>query len=747
MGWPFVTVVLVIGFHFGPGFKQNKDVFSISQQQRKPSLSIAEKVFQGSLYLLLVTGFCALAGTGKLDVVSVALVALALLLRGYHLLKGKIVVIPERWTSIFTLLYFFFYALDYFLLSQSFVSATVHMVLFIMVIKIFSVQRDRDLIYLAVLSFLMVLAAAVLTVDTVFLFTFCLFMLIAMSTFVSMEMRRSERETRIITVSPPSENKFSRSLYAVAGVLAVSTVAVGAVVFFVLPRVSMGGYLQTLGSQTDFVTGFSDSVNLGGIGRIQQSNAAVMHIQVLNGVLSPDTKWRGISLATFDGRRWSNQGPDMPVVRSMRNLTINLAALRVVDAPMYSNSHRVTLEYRVIMEPLGSYVFFLATTPLSVNGPYGEVSISSGGSVIKAGDSRTIDVYEGESDTSDPSSLLRNSNSQVYPIPVRIAYLQLPRRLDRRIPALARTITTGAGSNYERAKAIEEYLRKNLGYTLDLPGDEADPLAHFLFERKQGHCEYFASSMAIMLRTLNIPARVVNGFRGGEYNDLNHTYIVRGRDAHSWVEAFFPDYGWATFDPTPSTPAQPGTDVSSRLALYADALHEMWREWVVNYDFTHQALLGTEISTKTNHFQGSVHKWYVGKYRQILRKIRNMRGTTTSGNMATISILAIIIMALPFLPRAWRALRRVKLLKNPGNAPRNSASLWYARMLRVMERKGIRKTPDQTPAEFASAIADPEVQKSVVVFTEHYERARFAGSTEDAVKLPELYEELHEILL
>jgi len=134
MGWPFVTVVLVIRFHFGPGFKQNKDVFSISQQHRKPSLSIAEKVFQGSLYLLLVTGFCALASTGKLDVVSVALVALALLLRGYHLLKGKIVVIPERWTSIFTLLYFFFYALDYFLLSQSFVSATVHMVLFIMVI-------------------------------------------------------------------------------------------------------------------------------------------------------------------------------------------------------------------------------------------------------------------------------------------------------------------------------------------------------------------------------------------------------------------------------------------------------------------------------------------------------------------------------------------------------------------------------------------------------------------------------------
>jgi transglutaminase-like putative cysteine protease len=720
-------------------------VFSVAKGQ-KPSVSIAEKFFQGSLYLLLVMGFCALAGTARLDALSLTLVALALLVRGYHLLKGKTVVIAERWTSVLTLLYFVFYALDYFFFSQSFVSATVHLVLFIMVIKIFSVQRDRDLLYLAVLSFLMVLAAAVLTADTVFLFTFCLFMLTAMSTFVSMEMRRSEREARIITVAPPNENKFSRSLYTVAGLLAVSTVAIGVVVFFVLPRMSMGGYLQTLGSQNDFVTGFSENVSLGGIGKIQQSNAAVMHVQVMHGgVLPPDTKWRGISLANFDGRRWSNPVPDVSMARPMRNAPVTLWALRINDAPVYSISHHGTLEYRVIMEPIGSYVFFLASTPLLVSGPYDEVSVSSGGSVTKTDDARTIDIYEGESDTTDPGPLLRASSSQDYPPAVKIHYLELPARLDRRIPSLARTIASSAGSNYARAKAIEDYLRTNLGYTLDLPGDEADPLAHFLFERKKGHCEYFASSMAIMLRTLSIPARVVNGFRGGEYNDLNHTYIVRARDAHSWVEAFFPEYGWVTFDPTPSTAAQPGTDVSSRLALYVDALHEMWREWVVNYDFSHQARLGTEISAGANHLQGKVHTWYLGKYRQILRKVRNMRGSASFGNMTVICILAFVIMALPFMPRAWRAFKRVKLLKHPGNTPRNSASLWYARMLRVMERRGIRKTPAQTPVEFASTIDDPAMQKSVVVFTEHYERARFAGSTEDAMKLPELYEEVAAI--
>lgn len=715
---------------------------SIAQTAR-PGASVAERFFQISLYLLLVMGFCALAGTSRLDVLSLVLVAAALLIRGYHLFKGISFTIRERWTSLLTLAYFAFYAIDYFLLSQSFVSATVHMVLFIMVIKIFSVHRDRDLIYLAVLSFLMVLAAAVLTADTVFLFTFCLFMLIAMSTFVSMEMRRSEREARIIAVSPPNDSVFNRSLYAVAGGLAIATVAVGVIIFFILPRMAMGGYLQSLGAQTEFVTGFSDSVNLGGIGRIQQSDAPVMHVQVLHGALPPNAKWRGLSLANFDGRRWSNPPNEESVDVPMHNVAVDLWSVRFSNVPLYDSvPHRETFGYRVIMEPIGSYVFFLASVPLSVNGPYNEVTVSIAGSVTKNDGTRSIDVYEGEADVADPAPFVQNSNSQDYPAGIKASYLGLPRRLDPRIPVLAREITASSPSNYARAKAIEDYLRRNLGYTLDLPGNEADPLAHFLFERKKGHCEYFASSMAIMLRTLNIPSRVVNGFRGGEYNDVNQTYIIRARDAHSWVEVYFPEYGWTTFDPTPSVPVRTGVERSSRLALYMDAVHEMWREWIINYDFNHQVQLGAQISSGASHLQGTMHSWYMRKYRQILRRVRGALGAINYRNVIVICGLGLLVMALPIMPRAWKALRTVRLLKNPAGAPHSSATLWYARMLKFMQKRGIRKSPAQTPAEFASLIDDPEVQKGVVIFTEHYERARFAGSAEDARLLPELYEEL-----
>src|SRR5437762_2415468 len=193
----------------------------------------AERFFQRSLYLLLVVGFTALAGTGHLDFLSLVLGGSALVLRGYHLLKKKRSYrIPERWTNYLTILYFLFYALDYFLLSQSFVSGAV-------------------------------------------------------------------------------------------------------IIFFILPRMDSRGYLRNLGTQNDIVTGFSEGMNLGGIGRIQQSSAPVMHVQVLHGVMPADMKWRGVALSNFDGRRWWNHQPDIALIRPLHNLPVDLRQLRVNGQPLY----------------------------------------------------------------------------------------------------------------------------------------------------------------------------------------------------------------------------------------------------------------------------------------------------------------------------------------------------------------------------------------------------------------------------
>lgn len=707
----------------------------------------AERFFQRSLYLLLVVGFTALAGTGKLDFLSLVLGGSALVIRGYHLLKKRRSYrIPERWTNYLTIFYFLFYMLDYFLLSQGFVNATVHMVLFIMVVKIFSVQQDRDLLYLAVLSFLMVLAAAVLTVDTIFLLTFGLFMVIAMATFISMEMRRSEREATVLRVAPQKEHRFHRALSLASVLLAVFTMGGAVIIFFLLPRMDSRGYLRNLGSQSDIATGFSEGINLGGIGRIQQSNAPVMHVQVLHGVMPADLHWRGMALSNFDGHRWWNHEPDIAMLRSLRDVALDLRQVRVNGLPLYSNagpaSPNFTLIYRVFMEPVGTNVFFLADTPMRINGPYADVAISANGAVTNTDGRKSLDKYDGEADLRDPEVLVRNSDSNQYPAWISTLYLQLP-NLDPRIPELARKITANATNNYARALAIETYLRQNLGYTLELPGEEPDPLANFLFQRKKGHCEYFASSMAVMLRTLGIPARVVNGFRGGQYNDLNQTWIIRGRDAHSWVEVYFPEYGWVTFDPTPSAPAGSGDDPWSRAGLYMDAARELWREWVINYDFSHQVRLSAELGSRSSYLQTRMRVWSLLKYKRLLLNLKSARGEELSRKkIVSLVALLLVLAALPFVPRLWRFSLQMRMARNPQQAPGSAASFWYLRMLKAMERRGIAKTPAQTPAEFASGITDPQIQKDVAAFTEHYERARFAESVEDAEQLPKLYEEL-----
>ena len=153
--------------------------------------------FELALYLLVLTGFATLASTGGLDLPSIILVGVALAIRGYQLAKRRQFVISEAWTTPLSIAYFVFFAADYFVLSRGFLPATVHLALFGVVVRMFSLRRERDHVTLAILAFLMVLASAVLTVDSIFLFSFAAFMMMAVGTFVLMEMRRSGHAANI----------------------------------------------------------------------------------------------------------------------------------------------------------------------------------------------------------------------------------------------------------------------------------------------------------------------------------------------------------------------------------------------------------------------------------------------------------------------------------------------------------------------------------------------------------------------
>jgi len=704
-----------------------------------------ERYFNIALYLLVLTGFGALASTGGLDIIAVVLVGSALALRGYQLLTQREFAIPERWTTLLTLIYILVYLADYFFVSRSFLGATVHLVLFAMVVRLFSLQRTRDHYMLAVLSFLMVLAAAVLTVDSIFLFAFAVFLLVAIVTFVLMEMRHSvaAEQTHARSDDPRPDSpqsaspgqRMAYSLFAIAPALMLMILAGSFLIFFFLPRVS-SRYLSAYSPSSDVSTGFTDRVQLGRIGQIQQSSAVVMHIEIQGDLQGAyDLKWRGIALSNFDGRVWSNSFGQSMLPQSGDGW-YRLAPL--IRMPL-TNAGRL-IHYRVLMEPLGTNVFFLADKPQSLAGNFRQVSIDSGGALFDLDLDHPITRYEAESRLIEPDSDQLRLASNLSP-PAMDPYLRLP-ALDLRIPRLAEEITATASSNYDKAVAVERYLSTHFGYTLELSRTEPrDPIANFLFERKRGHCEYFASSMAVMLRALHIPSRIVTGFRGGEFNDLTGLYVIRASDAHSWVEAYFPGSGWISFDPTPAG-GLPSRNNWSRMQLYMDAASSFWREWIINYDVGHQRTLSKDAVTGSRRFFDEARLWMARQHRAMLRSARR-----SSRNMTNFPVQwlggfigsAMFLVVLLNFGRFVKALRAYKLRAHPERSPREAAAVWYDRMVARLARMGWRKLPAQTPLDFVAAIQEKSLQKKVSNFTQAYESARFGKSMEQVQNLPALF--------
>jgi hypothetical protein len=149
---------------------------------------------------------------------------------------------------------------------------------------------------------------------------------------------------------------------------------------------------------------------------------------------------------------------------------------------------------------------------------------------------------------------LRGSSSN-YPEAIQKRYLQLPPSLPERVRNLANELTKGKSNAYDKAKAIEAYLR-TYPYDLNIPAppEGLDVADYFLFDLKKGYCDYYATSMVVLARASGLPARFVSGYSPGSYDAPNAQYVIRELNAHSWAEIYFPEIGWIEFEPTASQP-------------------------------------------------------------------------------------------------------------------------------------------------------------------------------------------------
>jgi transglutaminase-like putative cysteine protease len=691
-----------------------------------------ERFFQFSLLGLVASGYLAVAGSGYLDSPTVLLTAIGLLLRGLMIYGIVRLEISERAATTATIAYSAFYVADYMLLSRGFLQATVHLVFFLAVVKILTAESNRDHLYTAVIAFLELVAAAILSVNFNFFVFLTFYLVFGIAALTSGEIRRSMHKAGTATTARTGLRRFHSRLGVLSTGIAGGILALTAGLFFVLPRTADAAFSRLI-SHRMHLPGFSNQVSLGEIGEIKTSSRPVMHIHIW-GDVAGSLKWRGGALMDFDGKRWSNPSTLGEHIRPVQG-EVELAAGEQRPAGRRIN-------YDVSYEEISTDTLFFAGTPESVRlrtGVYrGE------GDAYRLGQGPPPGFhYEAYSLLDEPPEFAPpRFPAPILPLQTRERYLRLP-PIDARIAALARGMA-GTGTELERARSIERHLRREYGYTLQLPDRELDdPLANFLFTRRKGHCEYFASAMTVMLRTQGIPARLATGFQSGIYNSLTGMWLVRASDAHTWVEAWIPSHGWTTFDPTPPDPNPTTFALFTRLGLYFDAAETFWQQWVVGYDPAQQGTLADRLEQGARrmgiNWMDSLTGFGTGWSDAAMRWVRRY-----GVRVAIVLAMGVWIWVLgPPLFRLVRMRRRVERVRR-GQASAADATLLYERMLEIVKRAGYQKPPWFTPAEFAASLAGSPLGAAVGEFTTTYNALRFGGHTEVAHRLSTLLDELEQ---
>ena len=728
----------------------------------------ADRFYRTALFFLVLTSVMTLVGTGKLDLITTILAPALVLYKGVRWWRGHPPELKQSVATRLVVAYVFVFPVDLFFVSRALAGdapnpslygallAVVHFLLFVTLVRFYSVSTDRDAIFLSMLAFAGVLGAAIFTVDTSFLAYFVVFLAFAVAVFVGLEIRRGAKGA----VFPPlgvdltRERRFNRALALAALTLSLGAVVLGSVLFFVFPRFSAGYFART-GLQPSLMSGFTDNVELGQIGEIKKNTVVVMRVQTGAPVNYPLLRWRGIALTNFDGRRWYSTETKLRRHESAQTGWISLASQRDLEG-----HSAMRVEFIALLQPLASDALFGPSQLVELRGNFsGEagtydgsarhsfVNVDPTGSIFNPFHNFSQIRYEGISILPVARPAQARSAGTEYPPEIREPYLQLPSRLDPRVAELARRAAGGASDPYDQSLAIENYLRTNYAYTLNLSGTPTgDPLAHFLFETKAGHCEYFATAMAVMLRTLGIPSREVNGFLPGEYNDVGGDYIVRASDAHSWVEAYFPGNGWITFDPTPPSNDQTN-GLLSRLGMYVDWFQLTWNEWVINYDFTHQVTLAKNMGQMSTDWK---EKWR-RKFQHLQdRGMESITEWQRAHSMMRFVLPVLLILSLAFLRWDWlrpvfRWFQLAWLANSPASERSNPqmASRLYADLLRLLEKRGISRQEAQTPREFAASLAvQGGLAPTVQEFTDLYAQSRFGGLPCDALRLCALLEQV-----
>ncbi len=697
--------------------------------------------FRLSSYFLIASGFLALIVTDDYGILSAIIFALIIVI-GWKVDSGKLTFPPHHppalsggarggwWWNLATIAFLCLCIADALFLRQIKSIALVNFLIFLQTTKIFTPKQHRDYVMIYVISFFELLISSIMTVSILFAVS-CIFFAISttwalitlylkreIETHIIQKADRSEVETKNAPQMeqasfniPPVNTLLNVKFFTATFGLTLLTFILALIVFTIMPRMQEGVFFRYGTDFSQRVSGFSGEVALDTFGKIRLDHRPVMRVVLPEvpdqGQLPEKFYWKGLSYNYYDGKRWKSD------VRSWKHLPVQSRYQKLYWFNWQPSTDNLLTQRFELFSPRFEVVFG-SDRLYAVEGKFLSLQhdkVTDNTHVIFDPYSLNYTAY---SEITIPAEEELRSDRSNYPDRIKDIYLQLP-DLSERVKELAYQIGDGYDTAYDTSLAIQNFLMQNYEYSLDVQRT-ADllPLEDFLFINKAGHCEYYATSMAILLRILGIPTRVVNGFAQGRWNEFGNFFTVRRSDAHAWVEVFFPSYGWIAFDPTPAVAfgdtyqqfAERKSFVAS-LYRYSEYLRVRWNRYIVDYSREDQAQAIFRAFMATRSARRNLRD-------SISRLKQHLKNTVIHISWREIGFLAGIISAgLLFIYVVSRMFTRFHI-RLPGfrkrkKTPRKKIIGFYHTMLQILAKKGISKQASSTPGEFAQYVAQQHV--------------------------------------
>jgi len=501
----------------------------------------------------------------------------------------------------------------------------------------------------------------------------------------------------------------------------------------------------------DPVSGFQEGGSAGGgPGTVEASLIdAGSEIDVLGDIsLSPEVRfsvrssesryWRVGSYDRYTGDGWIRTGQARPYGGDLD--------------PPEGESRPVTQDYQ-LEDDLG--VVPAAWRPVSVDGPVtGDLQVNGDGGVDTSGTLPAGSSYSVQSRVPAASPSELRSSGRNYSEEIVTKYTRVPSSTPERVAERTARITENADNPYDTARVVERWLKRNKEYSLDVPAPEGNVADQFLFEREAGYCTYFATTMVVMLRSQGIPARFTVGYTPGERVDSDE-WVVRGYNAHAWVEVYFPDVGWVRFDPTPAGPREAVEE--SRLSEArennaSDADTDETRgagEWTPTPTPTPVPLTPPDTAaggTPDDATPGAVTVQPGAGDVAVSPAVQTADGFNASGDAASSegglldvqlefpsreesALGAVVLVGLVAGLRRLGVIRRIRravwLRYQPRSDPTADAERAFERLEYALERRYRPREPGETPRQYLASVGADERTRQVALVRE---RARYAGA-------------------